>query len=232
VAGKRWQVTGGRCGHVVLIAAVVSSGWQLKTSTSTYESRMEVDGKVISRVPVRTEITHERGLWIITETVGMPSGDVSETIELEPETLIVRKHAVMQGPMRMVAAFHKEKMLGSVTVGAQTTRVEKQIGGLWPGGGGLPIVVATLPLAENYTTTLLVFEMRSMDARPRQPAVTAIEEVAVPAGKFRAFRIAIRAPKGDAGEQTIWVTVDTRRVVKTVTAIPEGNALVITELVK
>lgn len=218
--------------QAILIAAVVSSGWQLKAGTSMYESRMEVDGKVISTVPVRTEIAHERGLWIITETVGMPSGEVVETVEIEPETLVVRKHAVMQGAMRMVAAFHKEKLLGSVTIGAQTTTLEKQIGGLWPGGAGLPIVVATLPLAESYTTGFRVFEMRGMNARARQAAVTAIEEVAVPAGKFRAFRIGIRAPEGDAGDQTIWIAVDTRRVVKTITAIPEADALVITELVK
>jgi hypothetical protein len=212
---------------------LAASSWQLKAGASTYESRMEVDGKVISRVPVRTEVAHERGLWIITETASMPSGEVVETVEVEPETLTLRKHAIMQGAIRMVATFGKDgQMLGSITIGAESRPIEMKVNPLWPGGVGLPVAVATLPLVENYTTGLRVFEMRDMSVRVRQAAVTAIEEVAVPAGKFKAFKIAIRAPNGDASDQTIWVAVDTRRVVKTITAIPEANAFVVTELVK
>ena len=170
---------------------------------------------------------------MITETSRMPSGDVIESVELEPETFVLRKHATMQGAMRTVVNHYRDgKVLVAATVGAKTTQLEMQLNPLWPTGAGLPVAIAALPLAENYTTAFRVLEIGGLKPAATQATVTAIEEVTVPAGTFKAFKVEIRALEGTGGDQIAWIAVEGRRLVKSATAIPGANARTITELIK
>ena len=57
------------------------------------------------------------------------------------------------------------------------------------------------------------------------------ESVTVPAGTFEAWKVEIASAEGEPGATTIWVAKDSRKVVKTVTTLPEmGGAVVTTEL--
>ncbi len=67
----------------------------------------------------------------------------------------------------------------------------------------------------------------------KQAKVAAVEDVTVPAGTFKAWKVEISSAEGDAGQQTVWIDTTSRRVVKTTATLPQmGGATATTELVK
>ena len=67
----------------------------------------------------------------------------------------------------------------------------------------------------------------------KQAKVIAMEDVTVPAGTFKAWKVEIKSADGEPGEQTIWVDSTSRRVVKVSAVLPEmGGAIATMELTK
>jgi hypothetical protein len=63
--------------------------------------------------------------------------------------------------------------------------------------------------------------------------VIAMEDVTVPAGTFKAWKVEINPADGEPGGQTIWVDSTSRRVVKVSAVLPEmGGAIATMELQK
>jgi hypothetical protein len=63
--------------------------------------------------------------------------------------------------------------------------------------------------------------------------VTGSEEVTVPAGTFKAWKVEITSADGEPGSQTVWVDAASRKVVKTSATLPQmGGATATLELQK
>jgi hypothetical protein len=93
--------------------------------------------------------------------------------------------------------------------------------------------VAALPLKEGYTVTFRNFDAMKQKASLKQAKVVALEDVTVPAGTFKAWKVEIKSADGEPGEQAIWVDATTRRVVKVRAIVPEmGGAVATMELQK
>ena len=57
------------------------------------------------------------------------------------------------------------------------------------------------------------------------------EDVTVPAGTFKAWKVEVVSAEGEAGQITLWVTTEPRKVVKAVEVLAAmGGAIVTTEL--
>ena len=57
------------------------------------------------------------------------------------------------------------------------------------------------------------------------------EDVTVPAGTFRRWKVELASAEGEPGTTTIWVAKATRKVVEDVATLPQmGGAVVTTEL--
>ena len=91
--------------------------------------------------------------------------------------------------------------------------------------------IAALPLKEGYSTTFRNFDVMRQKVTIKQAKVTGIEDVTVPAGTFKAWKVELASAEGEPGSQTLWVDTASRRVVKTSGALANG-ALVTSELVK
>ncbi len=84
------------------------------------------------------------------------------------------------------------------------------------------------------SSTFRNFDIMTQQVKPRQLKVIGSEKTTVPAGSFDAWKVEITPADGGTGERTtLWVDKASRRVVKTVTVIPQMNGAIATaELVK
>ncbi|HEY6089445.1 MAG TPA: alpha/beta fold hydrolase [Gemmatimonadaceae bacterium] len=207
----------------------------LKVGTETYKARLEAGGQTIPMDVIRT-VKDENGAWLVNETAQMgPMGQVVDETTLDKGTLLLRKRVIHQGPAVIEVAFADNKATGKMSMNGQERPITGDLGGaLFADGAGANDVVAALPLAPGYTTTFRNFDIMSQQVRPRQLKVLGSENVTVPAGSFDAWKVEVSpADAGNGGTSTIYVDKSSRRVVKTVTVIPQMNGATATsELVK
>ena len=118
------------------------------------------------------------------------------------------------------------KVTGSMAMGGSAKTFDIDAGGaLFGDGPSAQVVFGTLPLAQDYAVTFRVFDVNRQKIALKQATVVAVEDVTVPAGTFKAFKIHVKSAEGDPGETTLWVGADTRRVVKVVATQPNGVSL-------
>jgi hypothetical protein len=91
------------------------------------------------------------------------------------------------------------------------------------------VTIATLPLAAGYTVTFRNFDIQSARGVVKQARVAAIEDVTVPAGTFKAWKVEVTPVDGAGGQATVWIDTASRKVVKAVAI--QGNATATSELV-
>ena len=85
----------------------------------------------------------------------------------------------------------------------------------------------------GYSTTFRNFDVQKQKVALKQMKVIGTEAVTVPAGTFKAFKLAVGSAEGEPGTMTVWIAVDTRTVLKLVATLPEmGGATLTAELTK
>jgi hypothetical protein len=87
-------------------------------------------------------------------------------------------------------------------------------------------VVATLPLADGYSTSFRNFDPQAQKVQMVQVKVIGSESVTVPAGTFDAYKVQAAMDGGQT--VTEWVAKDSRRVVKVVAVLPQMNGATMT----
>ncbi len=205
----------------------------LKARTDTYKGRLEAGGQTMA-MDLTSTVTDQNGSWVVTETSAMPMGTMTDEATIDKGTLLLRKRVIHQGPAVVEVQFADNKATGKMTMNGQERPITVDLGGsLFADGPGAPAVIATLPLAEGYSTTFRNFDIMSQQVRPRQLKVVGSEKVTVPAGTFDAFKVEVTPAEGTGETSTIWVDKASRRAVKIVTVLPQMNGAIATaELTK
>jgi hypothetical protein len=136
--------------------------------------------------------------------------------------------------MSMSVTFDGAKATGTAAMGGPAQKIDVDMGGpLFADGPGAFRSIAALPLKDGYTLTFRNFDMMKRKSALKQLTVGAMEDVTVPAGTFKAWKVEIKNADGSAGAQTLWVDGTTRRVVKITAILPEmGGATATMELQK
>ena len=112
----------------------------------------------------------------------------------------------------------------------QDKPVAVDLGGpLFADAAGSELVIASLPLAEGYTTTFRNFDVRRQKEKLMQLKVTGTESVTVPAGTFDAYKVEITSADGGSDKQTLWIAKDSRKPVKMSAVLADMGGAVITE---
>jgi dipeptidyl aminopeptidase/acylaminoacyl peptidase len=203
----------------------------LTLGTLSYQGKIEAGGQTIPMSIAQT-IEEKGGTFVFTGTAKMPMGDAVDQTTLDKTTLVTLKRSIKQGPAVIELAFEGGRVTGTVAMGGEPKPVSMDLGGeLFADGGGGNEAIAALPLADGYSTTFRNFDVRQQKVQLKQAKVAGSESVSVPAGTFEAWKVVIASAEGEPGTTTIWVVKDSRKVVKTVTTVPEmGGAVVTTEL--
>jgi dipeptidyl aminopeptidase/acylaminoacyl peptidase len=205
----------------------------LTAGTRRYAITINMNGQTIPLTA--SSVVAEKGdAVVVTDTMTTPQGDMTDTVTLDKATLTVRSRAVRQGPVAIDLAFADGKANGTMSMGGQAKPVAVEVGGpIFADGAGAYDVVATLPLAQGFTTTFRNFDVQKQKPTLKQLKVAGIEEVSVAAGSFKALKVDIASAEGEPGSTTVWITPDTRQVVKMTAIVPSmGGAMVTSELQK
>ena len=203
----------------------------LSAGKSTYAGKIEVGGQTILLSTTQT-IEEQGPNWVVTGTAKMPTGEAVDITTLDKATLVPRKRTVKQGPAAIDLAFADGKATGTVAMGGNPKPVSVDLGGeLFADGVGSDEALASLPLAEGFSTTYRNFDLRQQKVELMQARVAGVESVTVPAGTFQAWKVEVKSAEGQPGQKTVWIAQDSRKVVKVSATVPQmGGAVVTTEL--
>ncbi len=207
------------------------TAFPLTAGTASYQGKIEGGGQTI---PVSTtqSIAEQGGTWVITRTARLPMGESVDVTTLDKATLVSLKRSIKQGPAAVELSFTGGKATGTVAMGGDPKPVAVDLGGeLFADGVGGFEALASLPLADGYSTTYRNFDVQQQKVQLKQAKVAGAEAVTVPAGTFQAWKVEISSADGEPGSATIWVAKDSRKVVKTTATLPQmGGAVITSEL--
>ena len=205
----------------------------LVAGASSYNAAISMGGQTI-KMDTTSTVALEGSTWVVTETARTPQGDVVDRSVLDKDTLLVKAREIKQGPVEIKLTFEGNKATGSFNMGGQSKPVDVDLGGaVFADGSGAYPSIAALPLKEGYTTTFRNFDVMRQKGALKQAKVSAVEDVTVPAGSFKAWKVEISSAEGEAGQQTVWIDTASRRVLKISATLPQmGGATANAELVK
>ncbi|MGP8226732.1 MAG: alpha/beta fold hydrolase [Terracidiphilus sp.] len=203
----------------------------LQPGVCHYSLTIDMGGQQMN-LKLTSTITDGGASWTALNEVETPGGTMTQTASLEKSTLILLKEKMDQGPTTIDLDFTSGKAVGKMSMNGQEMPVSVNLGGaLFADGAGAGQVIATLPLAEGYTTTFRNFDVQTQKVKLLQLNVAGVESVTVPAGKFDAYRVEISSADGGTDKMTLWVSKDSRKVVKSSSALASmGGALMTLEL--
>ena len=212
-------------------AALPKPAVDLAPGTTNYTASIALGGQSIP-LTLKTEIKEESGAWMVHGTAVTPQGEVSDTSTIEKGSLLLKHRLIKQGPVTIEMDVKGGKVVGSTTMNGQARPFDVDLGGeLIADGAGTYEVIAALPLAEGYAVGYRNFDVQKQKLQMKQLKVVGMEKVTVPAGTFDAYKVEITSADSDADKQTVWISKDTRKVVKITAVLPNlGGALLTSEL--
>ncbi|MBK8794288.1 MAG: hypothetical protein IPN59_14525 [Holophaga sp.] len=134
--------------------------------------------------------------------------------------------------MVLEVTFKDGKATGTMTLNGTAKPISVETGGeVFAEGAGSDDVIATLPLAEGYQVIFRNFDLLKQKVALKQAKVLGAEEIKVPGGSAKAWKVEITSADGAPGVHTLWVAQDSRKVLKTSATLPEmGGAVISSEL--
>jgi dienelactone hydrolase len=189
------------------------AAFDLQPGIFKYKAMIEMGGQQVP-LDVSTTIAEEAGGRIATDVIETPNGPVTQISSMEKGTLITRKLGVKQGPVSIDLNFAGDKAAGNSNASGKDTPISVDLGGpLFAEGAGAKQSLASLPLAEGYSTTYRNFDVQKQKVQLMQLKVSGVEKVVVPAGTFDTYKVEITS-EGGGDKETLWVTRDSHKAVK------------------
>jgi len=209
-------------------AEVPKPAVDLRPGTYNYKASIALGGQSMP-LSVKTDIKEENGAWTVNETAQTPQGEIVDVSTIEKGSLLLKRRFIQQGPMTMEINVTPNKLSGSRVMNGQTKAIDADPGGaLFADGAGAFEVIASLPLAEGYSSSFRNFDVMKQKPQIKQLKVIGSESVTVPAGTFDAYKLEIVAADNDADKQTVWIDKGTRKVLKISAVLPSLNGAVLT----
>ena len=203
----------------------------LKPGEHKYSTKISMGGREMN-LNTTTTVRDENGAWAVAEVVESPMGAGTDTATVEKGSLILKKRVAKQGPMSVEMQFEGNKMTGTLTMNGPPKPISADLGcPLFADSPGSGLVIASLPLADGYSTTFRNFDLQKQKVKLMQLKVVGSETVTVAAGTFDAYKVEITSADGGSDKMTMWISKDSRKPVKISAAMAQmGGATMITEL--
>ncbi len=176
----------------------------------------------------------EAAAWQIEISATSPTGDGHDIYLLDAATLRPLRRSAQKGPMSIELLFSEDKVTGTIKTPGGNIPVDTKLEApVFGDDAALTAVLASLPLATNYSSSLRVFDLRAQKTRPWMLKVLGTEKLSVPAGEFMTFKLSLSPLDGGKDSSTFWVNLDAPRMViryETEIETPRGNIKVHGEL--
>src|SRR5688572_32076668 len=123
------------------------------------------------------------------------------------------------------------KLTRTSALGGQPKPIDVDPGGaLFADGAGGHEVIASLPLADGYTSSFRNFDVMKQKPQIKQLKVVGSESVTVPAGTFDAYKVEILSAENEAEKQTVWMDKASRKVFKIEAVLTNLNGAILTSV--
>ncbi len=182
-----------------------------------YSGEIRVQGQT-SRAALTTTIRDRGEEWIVEEQWALGGSETTEISALDRSTLFLRRHTSQSG--RTIRDLEiKDGWIVGWTGSPELREPDDEIfidapDPILAWGAGVPQVVATLPLASGFKTSLRGIQLSTQSVVPRKLEVVAMGRIRVPAGTFTAWKVAVRDPEPGGYVLTIWIDTRSRRVLR------------------
>ena len=200
----------------------------LRPGTFNYKASIAIQGQEIP-LTTKTDIKEENGAWTVNETAQTPQGEIVDVSTIEKGSLLLKHRFIKQGPMTIEMKIEPNQLTGTTTMNGNSTPLAVDPGGaLFADGAGTFEVIASLPLADGYSSSFRNFDLRKQKPQIKQLKVLGSESVTVPAGTFDAYKVEIVDADNDADKQTVWIDKASRKVLKISAVLPSLIGAVLT----
>jgi dipeptidyl aminopeptidase/acylaminoacyl peptidase len=214
---------GGAAMAEIMITA--GDGAVLTPMTLTYATTVKTMGRERQFNSTRTVTAatfDDTPVWRIVEAVQVPGLSAVDTLDVDRATLVpVRRDAT--GGATVMLRFTDTTVTGTLEIGPQSIPVELALEGVVFGeGASRDMLLAGLPLAEEYVGSMQMLALLTQKIRPIGITVTGNETVTTSAGTFETWIVALSPLDGDeSGTATLNVTRDAPHlVVRGTTKLP------------
>ena len=204
---------------------------QLKPGIYRFDAKISMGDQQMP-LKISTTVTDAGAAWSIRNEVDSPLGPMLDRVTLDKRNLTLQKRTVEQGPLAIDVDFSSGQARGAMNMNGQQKAISADLGGpLFADAVEANLVIGCLPLAEGYSTAFRNFDLQKQKPKLMELRVAGLENVAVPAGRFDAFRVELSSAEGGPDQSTIWIAKDMRTPVKMSTLMVEmGGALLTAEL--
>lgn len=202
----------------------------LSEGTFKYAATLSAGEQKIAMEMAR-EIKAEGGNWSITETSKTQMGEIVDQNLVTKGSLAPVQRKIKQGPANVEINYTDAEINGTMSMNGQnrpiTAKLENPI---ISDGAGIDLIIARLPLEENYETTIGTFDVMTSRVKKLHVKVLGNEKVTVPAGTFDTIKVSVSEIDGPSAS-TLWISPDTRNTVKIESKVPQmGNGKLVVEL--
>ncbi len=177
------------------------------------------------------KITSEEGNWVITETSKTPMGEIVDQNVISKGGLQPIRRKILQGQANVEVEYSPDEVKGLLTMGSQKRPINVKLEHpITSDGAGLDLLIARLPLKENYQSTIAVFDVMSGKVKKMNVKVAGREQVKVPAGTFDTIKVTVTEIDGPSAS-TLWISPSNKNTVKMEANVPQmGNGKIVMEL--
>jgi len=201
----------------------------LKPGIYKYKAKVSAGGQEFA-MTMSTTITEDKGMWTATGTMESPMGQASDVSTLEKGTLVLHSRTIKQGPATINIDFAANKATGTMNMNGQDRPISADMGGpVFADAAGSELAIASLPLADGYSTTFRNFDVQKQKEKLLQLKVVGAENVTVPAGTFDTYKVELTSADGGGDKQTLWIAKDSRKPVKMSAVLASMGGATITQ---
>ena len=213
------------------------TGGQLKEDSLQYHVTFDMRGQKLDMTVKRTlarAVCDGRPVWRVVDATSGFMGVSLDTLEMDAVTLMPLRRAAREGAAMVNVDFSPTEVSGAIKAQGQTFPVQAKLTvPVLSEGAGVDVPIGTLPLAEGYTARLQQFDLMGAKVKTMTMTVSGSEALVIGTKSFDAFKVEIVAPEGEEGGSTLWITKDSRRIIRSEGKLPAqvGGGTVISELI-
>ncbi len=192
----------------------------LKDGNYKYSSHIAVGGQDVNMVIDRV-VKAVGDTWEISDAATTPMGTMQDKMVLDKSGLGFLSREMEQGPVKINMKKDGKAVLVSAMGKEQRVEVESA---LIQDGAGMDMILARLPLTDNYKTSF--YTMDAMTMKPKQLIMNVLgcEEL----NGVNCRKVEVSSVDNPAEKTTLWIDPAKKMAVKTVQIIPALNNAVMT----
>ena len=200
---------------------------ELKSGIYHYDAKLSMGDQQMA-LKLSTTIADADGVWVVTESLDTPMGEMSDTATLEKGSLTLMKRHLQQGPVAIYLEFSNGNITGTMEMNGDDQAISEELDGpLFADAAGANFAIGCLPLADGFSTAFRNFDVQKQKVKLMQLQVAGVETI----GIFDTFKVELSSADGGPDKSTVWIDKETRTPVKISTLMAEmGGATLTAEL--